>query len=316
MDKLIIVGGPTACGKSAVGIELAKRLKGSIISADSMQVYRGMDIGTAKVTQEEMQGIPHELVSIIDPWEEWNVVRFKEAAKEAVKKTISLNRIPILVGGTGFYIQALLYDIDFSRTRENTQYRNELETKLHDEGEKALFHLLVQEDPESAKVIHPHNVKRVIRALEYKKETGEKISSHNERERRRPAAYDAVFFCLTMERQKLYERIDARVDKMMQNGLLDEVIALQKNGLTRDDVSMQGLGYRQLLTYLDGDCTLDDAVQEIKTQTKHFAKRQLTWFRREKDVLWIHVDDWPSMSSMVDEMVRIIQSHDKNQEMR
>lgn len=308
MDKMVIVAGPTASGKSAAGVELCKRLQGSVISADSMQVYRGMDIGSAKITEEEMQGIPHELIDIADPSEEWNVVRFQREAKAAVQRITAKGRLPVLVGGTGFYIQALLYDIDFTETREDTAYRSLLEEKARTEGNESLYRMLLEKDPEAAAAIHQNNLKRVIRALEFTRETGEKISDHNEEQRKRQAAYDAVFFVLTMEREKLYRRIDLRVDQMMEAGLLEEVKRLQEQGVTSRDVSMQGLGYKQILQYLEGEGTLEDAVEQIKLQTRHFAKRQLTWFRRERDVIWVNTDEFPSREEMLDYMENTIRT--------
>lgn len=308
MDKMVIVAGPTASGKSAAGVELCKRLQGCVISADSMQVYRGMDIGSAKITEEEMQGIPHELIDIIGPSEEWNVVRFQREAKAAVQRITARGRLPVLVGGTGFYIQALLYDIDFTETREDTSYRSLLEEKARTEGNESLYRMLQEKDPEAAAAIHQNNLKRVIRALEFTRETGEKISDHNEEQRKRQAAYDAVFFVLTMEREKLYRRIDLRVDQMMEAGLLEEVKRLQEQGFTSRDVSMQGLGYKQILQYLEGEGTLEDAVEQIKLQTRHFAKRQLTWFRRERDVIWVNTDEFPSREEMLDYMENTIRT--------
>lgn len=308
MDKMVIVAGPTASGKSTAGVELCKRLQGSVISADSMQVYRGMDIGSAKITEEEMQGIPHELIDIIGPSEEWNVVRFQREAKAAVQRITARGRLPVLVGGTGFYIQALLYDIDFTETREDTSYRSLLEEKARTEGNESLYRMLQEKDPEAAAAIHQNNLKRVIRALEFTRETGEKISDHNEEQRKRQAAYDAVFFVLTMEREKLYRRIDLRVDQMMEAGLLEEVKRLQEQGFTSRDVSMQGLGYKQILQYLEGEGTLEDAVEQIKLQTRHFAKRQLTWFRRERDVIWVNTDEFPSREEMLDYMENTIRT--------
>lgn len=305
-NKMIIIAGPTASGKSEAGVRLAGRMNGSIISADSMQVYRGMDIGSAKITKEEMQGIPHELIDVADPHEEWNVVRFQKEAKEAEERIRKSGRLPILVGGTGFYIQALLYDIDFTETRKDFGFRTMLEEKAGREGPESLYRLLQERDPESAAAIHPNNIKRVIRALEFSRETGEKISDHNKEQKSRPAAYDAVYFVLTMDRDRLYRRIDLRVDRMMEEGLLDEVKRLRKEGFTSHDVSMQGLGYKQLLQYLDGEGTLEDAVSQIKLQTRHFAKRQLTWFRREKNVVWVNRDEFDSADDMLDAMEKTV----------
>ena len=289
MEKrpLIILTGPTAVGKTAASIGLAKAVGGEIISADSMQVYRHMDIGSAKITADEMQGIPHYLVDVLEPEEAFNVVRFQEMAKAAMQKIYAGGHIPIVVGGTGFYIQALLYDIDFTENDSDFSYREELEQTAGDKGAEYLHSLLKQADPEAAEQIHPHNIKRVIRALEFNRKTGQKISAHNEQERRKQSPYDFAYFVLTDDRKALYERIDRRVDKMMEQGLLEEVRALKDRGIARESVSMQGLGYKELLAYLDGEISLDEAIRIIKRDTRHFAKRQLTWFRRERDVIWI-----------------------------
>ncbi len=289
MEKkpLIILTGPTAVGKTAASIGLAKAVGGEIISADSMQVYRHMDIGSAKITEEEMQGIPHYLVDVLDPEEAFNVVRFQEMAKAAMQKIHDNGHIPIVVGGTGFYIQALLYDIDFTENDSDFSFREELEKTAREKGAEYLHSLLKQADPEAAEQIHPHNIKRVIRALEFNRKTGQKISTHNEQERRKQSPYEFAYFVLTDNREALYARIDRRVDKMMEQGLLEEVRALKDRGIARESVSMQGLGYKELLAYLDGEIPLEEAVRIIKRDTRHFAKRQLTWFRRERDVIWI-----------------------------
>ena len=284
---LIILTGPTAVGKTAASIGLAKAVGGEIISADSMQVYRQMDIGSAKITKEEMQGIPHYLVDVLDPEEAFNVVRFQELAKEAMEEIFRNRHIPIVVGGTGFYIQALLYDIDFTENDSDFSFREELEKTAREKGAEYLHSLLKQADPEAAEQIHPHNIKRVIRALEFNRKTGQKISTHNEQERRKQSPYEFAYFVLTDNREALYARIDRRVDKMMEQGLLEEVRALKDRGIARESVSMQGLGYKELLAYLDGEIPLEEAVRIIKRDTRHFAKRQLTWFRRERDVIWI-----------------------------
>lgn len=287
---LIILTGPTAAGKTSLSIRLAKALDGEIISADSMQVYRHMDIGSAKVTAAEMEGVPHHLIDVLDPTEDFNVVVFQELAKKALEGIYSRGHIPIVAGGTGFYIQALLYDIDFKENPEGGQIRQELETLAREKGAEELHRLLEQVDPESAKAIHANNVKRVIRALEYFRQTGEKISVHNEEERRRPSPYDFLYYVVHMERSRLYERIDRRVDQMLEQGLVAEVEGLKAMGCHRGMVSMQGLGYKEILDYLDGKCTLEEAVYILKRDTRHFAKRQITWFKRERDVRWLDRD--------------------------
>lgn len=285
---LIILTGPTAVGKTELSVELAKRIGGEIISADSMQVYRGMDIGSAKVTKEEMQGIPHYLIDEFDPADEFHVVKFQEYAKKYIHDICSRGNIPILVGGTGFYIQAVLYDIDFTENGEDHSYRSMLQEIADTKGAEALHEMLRKVDPASADAIHANNVKRVIRALEFYHETGQKISEHNEEERQKESPYQFVYFVLNDEREQIYQRIDLRVEKMLQAGLVDEVKKLQADGCTREMVSMQGLGYKEILDYLDGALSYDEAVRILKRDTRHFAKRQLTWFRRERDVTWVN----------------------------
>lgn len=284
---LIILTGPTAVGKTKLSVELAKRVNGEIISADSMQVYRGMDIGSAKVTKDEMQGVPHYLIDEFDPEEEFHVVKFQEYAKRYIREIRDKGKIPILVGGTGFYIQAVLYDIDFTENGSDTAYREKLQQTADEQGAAVLHDMLRQIDPASAEAIHENNVKRVIRALEYYHETGERISEHNEEERQKESPYQFAYFVLNDERSEIYRRIDLRVDQMIEQGLLDEVRALQEQGCTRDMVSMQGLGYKEMLDYLSGTLPFEEAVRILKRDTRHFAKRQLTWFRRERDVIWV-----------------------------
>lgn len=286
-QPLIILTGPTAVGKTSLSIELAKRIGGEIISADSMQVYRGMDIGSAKVTKEEMQDVPHYLIDEFEPWEEFHVVKFQEYAKRYIRQISEKGKIPILAGGTGFYIQAVLYDIDFTENGGDTEYRTFLQEIAQEKGAQALHEMLRTVDPASAKAIHANNIKRVIRALEYYHETGEPISKHNEQERVKESPYRFAYFVLNDARDTLYQNIDRRVDEMMRAGLLDEVRRLRENGCTRELVSMQGLGYKEMLDYLDGKYELKEAVRILKRDTRHFAKRQLTWFRRERDVIWL-----------------------------
>lgn len=287
---LIILTGPTGVGKTSASIGLAKRLGCEIISADSMQIYRYMDIGSAKITPEEMQGVHHYLVDELMPDQEFSVVHFQQMAKQAMDQIYANGHIPLVVGGTGFYIQALLYDIDFEETREDTDYRSFLEKQIQKEGIEWLYEQLKAVDPVSAGVIHPNNTKRMIRALEYYRLTGRPISAHNEQQRKKQSPYAFRYFVLNRARSELYRRIDLRVDQMMDQGLLEEVKALKAMGYDRSFVSMQGLGYKELLDHLDGKCSLEEAVATIKQSTRHYAKRQLTWFRREKEVTWLDID--------------------------
>ena len=300
---LIILTGPTAVGKTKLSIELAKAVNGQMISADSMQVYRHMDIGTAKIRSEEMQGIPHYLIDVLDPWESFDVVRFQTMAKEALEKIYAAGAIPIVVGGTGFYIQALLYDIDFDENDSETDYRTELQAFADLHGSEALHDRLRQVDEKSALMIHPNNVKRVIRALEFYHQTGTRISEHNETQRQKESPYRFVYFVLDDERERIYRRIDQRIDQMLDQGLVAEVKQLRDMGCTRDMVSMQGLGYKEILAYLDGECTLEEAVYILKRDTRHFAKRQLTWFRREQEVRWIERQEYPDEAAMLQAML-------------
>lgn len=301
---LIILTGPTAVGKTALSVQLARRIDGEIISADSMQVYKKMDIGSAKVTKEEMQGIPHHMIDILEPSEEFNVVIFQKRVKECITDIYRRGKLPILVGGTGFYIQAILYDINFTENEENSVCRQELQKIAEEKGNTFLHDMLREVDEEAAQSIHENNVKRVIRALEFYMLTGEKISEHNENEKKKSAAYNSCYFVLDDNRENLYRRIDKRVDRMLENGLLEEVRALSEAGCTKDMVSMQGLGYKELLSFLEGEISWERAVYLIKRDTRHFAKRQMTWFRREQDVIWIPKEEyWYDDSRILDVML-------------
>ena len=294
--KLIIIAGPTAVGKSAAAVALAKEIGGEIISADSMQVYRGMDIGSAKVTKEEMQGIPHYLIDIIDPSEDYNVVRFQEMAETAYEEIRSHGHIPILCGGTGFYIQAFLYHTDFREEPDagrHGMYREEYQKLAEQYGNVYLHERLEEVDPVAAAVIPANNVKRVIRALEYFRLHGEPISAHNqaEAEHRGISDYDYRFFVLTDDRAAIYDRINLRVDRMLEAGLVEEVRRLKAAGIRADSTAWKGIGYHELYEWLDGTCTYEEAVEAIKINSRHYAKRQLTWFRREPQAIWIDIRD-------------------------
>ncbi len=306
---LIILTGPTAVGKTALSIKLAKAIKGEMISADSMQVYRKMDIGTAKIKKQEMEGIQHYLIDVLDPKEEFNVALFQKMALSAMEDIYHKNKIPIIVGGTGFYIQALLYDIDFEETQISS-YRRELEEYAAIHGSHGLHERLRDIDPVSYEEIHENNVKRVIRALEFYKETGYPISKHNKEQQQKDSPYRFVYFVLNDEREKLYHKIELRIDQMIQEGLVEEVKQLLAYGCTADMVSMQGLGYKEIIPYLAGERSLEEAVYILKRDTRHFAKRQLTWFRREKEVTWIDKTKFSSEEAMLQHMLSILK--DKN----
>ncbi|MCR5743621.1 MAG: tRNA (adenosine(37)-N6)-dimethylallyltransferase MiaA [Lachnospiraceae bacterium] len=308
MDKrpLVILTGPTAVGKTSLSISLAKAIDAEIISADSVQVYRRMDIGSAKITAGEMEGVRHHLIDILEPTEDFNVAEFKRLVAEAMDDIYSRGKIPLIVGGTGFYIQAVLYDIDFAQNDGDLSYRHELEELARTHGSAYLYEMLRGVDPDSCETIHENNTKRVIRALEFYKQTGTKISEHNEAEHAKASAYNSAYFVLNLPREILYDRIDLRVDKMINDGLVEEVRALVGEGCRKGNTSMQALGYKEILDYLEGNISLDEAVYTIKRDTRHFAKRQLTWFRREKDVLWVDKSLFKTEEEILKNMLGIL----------
>jgi len=303
--KLVIITGPTAVGKTDLSVYLAKKLNGSIISADSIQVYKYMDIGSAKITPEEMQGIKHYLVDELYPDEEFNIYRFKTMAKAAMDEIYAEGKIPIIVGGTGFYIQSVVYDIEFEDDENNYEYREKLENLVKEKGNEYVHNMLKAVDPEAAEAIHMNNSKRVIRALEYYNQTGRKISEHNTEQREKSSPYDFKYFVLNRDRNVLYERIDKRVDIMIDDGLVSEVRGLLEMGYDRNLVSMQGLGYKEIAAYLEGEISLEEAKYILKRDTRHFAKRQLTWFRRERDVIWMDYEKYDNdIIRMGDEIIK------------
>ncbi|MBR2738924.1 MAG: tRNA (adenosine(37)-N6)-dimethylallyltransferase MiaA [Lachnospiraceae bacterium] len=291
--KLIVLTGPTAVGKTELSVRLAKKLDAEIVSCDSVQVYRGMDIGSAKVTPEEMQGVPHHLIDVLDPSEDFDLYRFQAMARAAVADIHARGKIPILSGGTGFYIQSVIYDVDLTENGEDPAVRARLKEIADREGPEALHAMLREADPASAEAIHPNNVRKVIRALEFLELSGTPISEHNARERQSESPYDLSYFVLNRPRSELYGRIDRRVDLMMEAGLEEEVRGLLAAGVPRGGTAMQAIGYKEIAAYLDGSCTRDEAVGRIKTASRHYAKRQLTWFRRERNVQWIELSEHP-----------------------
>ncbi len=305
-QPLIILTGPTAAGKTALSIRLAKAIGGEIISADSMQIYKKMNIGTAKIRPEEMEGVPHYLVDELEPDEPFNVVIFQQKARTAMTQIWQKGHIPIIVGGTGFYIQAILNDIDFKENDDNLSYRHRLEAIAENGGGDQLYGELQRTDPESAEKIHRNNVKKIIRALEYYHQTGQKISEHNAIESQKVSPYNYAYFVLTCPRDVLYQRIERRVDEMLEEGLVDEVAKLRAAGYSRQLVSMQGLGYKEILAYLDGEISLEEAIYILKRDTRHFAKRQLTWFKRERDVLWMDQSLYASSDDILADMIHIL----------
>lgn len=289
-QKLLVLGGPTAVGKTELSIKLAKELNGEIISADSMQIYKYMDIGSAKVTEKEMDGVKHHLIDVIEPDVPFSVADFKEHGEKAIKEILSQNKFPIIAGGTGLYINSLTCNMTFTEAEKDEEYRSKLEKLCEEKGNDYVHEMLKEIDPVSYKEIHANNRKRVIRALEVYKLTGKPFSSFNAGEDFYKSDYDVYYYVLTMNREKLYERINKRVDIMMKNGLLNECIKLKKMGYTSDMQSMQGIGYKELLYYLEGKITLEDAINMIKQGSRNYAKRQLTWFRRDKRCVFLDKD--------------------------
>lgn len=305
MKKLIVLTGPTAVGKTDLSIRLAKGVGGEIISADSMQVYRRMNIGTAKIRPEEMDGVRHHLIDILEPEESFNAFLFKEYAKKAADGIWERGNIPIIVGGTGFYIQTLLYDIEFAQS-DDDGIRDELNRLYAEKGAGYMHDMLQEIDPDYAAEVHENNVKKVIRAIEFYRQTGCRMSEHNAVQRERTSPYNFAYFVLSDDRKLLYDRIDRRIDKMLEEGLVDEVKALLSEGLKRDSVSMQGLGYKEIAAYLAGEISLDEAVYILKRDTRHFAKRQLTWFRREKNVEFVELDKLKSRDAAYEYMLGVL----------
>jgi len=308
MKDLIVLTGPTAVGKTSLSIALAKAVDGEIISADSMQVYKYMNIGTAKITEEEKCGIPHFLIDELEPDEEFNVTIFKNKVMGYIKDIKSRGNVPIIVGGTGFYIQSVIYDINFNEYGDDSNVRKKYEAMAETIGKSELHKKLALVDREYAASVSYNNVKKVVRALTFFEMTGEKLSEHNKRERERSSPFDFAYFVLTMDRKKLYERIDKRVDLMFDMGLVDEVKALMAKGYDKSLVSMQGIGYKEVIDYLNGKTSLEECIDIIKRDTRHFAKRQLTWFKREKVVTYIDKDEFDAEDKCLKEMLRVYNS--------
>ena len=306
MKKLVVLTGPTAVGKTSLSINLAKAINGEIISADCMQVYKRMDIGTAKIMPEEMDGVTHHLIDVIEPQEDFHVVRFKEMVLEAMEEIYAKGKIPIICGGTGFYIQAILYDIQFTDQEIDQEYRTSLEKFADENGNEALLEKLRQVDPDSAESIPANNRKRVIRALEYYKQTGEQFSVHNKRERDRISPYNFAYFVLNDDRELLYNRIDLRVDKMTEAGLIEEVKELLEEGCKPGMTSMDGIGYKEVISALNGEMSMEEALELIKKNSRNYAKRQLTWFRREKEVVWLDKTQLKTEQQLLDKILQTL----------
>lgn len=309
MKEVIVIVGPTASGKTNLSIELAKRLDGEIISADSMQVYKYMDIGTAKPTMEERQGIRHYLIDEILPSEEFNVVKFKNAAEAYIEDILSRGKRPVIVGGTGLYISSLINNVSFSETEIDWELREKLSKEAEEKGAQFIHDKLREVDPAAADSIHPNNVKRVVRALEVYYQTQMPISYHIERSREVPSKYKFIILGLTMDREKLYDRINRRVDIMLENGLVDEVKGLVELGYADSITSMQGIGYKEILSYLRGETTLEEAVEIIKRESRRYAKRQITWFKRINVINWLCIDNYGNTNNITEAAISRIISH-------
>ncbi|AEB75995.1 tRNA (adenosine(37)-N6)-dimethylallyltransferase MiaA [Clostridium botulinum] len=302
-QDLFILAGPTAVGKTDISIELAKKLNGEIISADSMQIYKHMDIGSAKITEEEKQGIKHYMIDFVEPLDEFSVAEFKEKATNTIDSISSKGNLPMIVGGTGFYIDSLIFNYDFANTYKDEEYRNHLKNLAEEKGKEYVHELLKDVDEESYKRLYPNDLKRVIRALEVFKLANKTISEFNAEQDKFDIPYNVYYFVLNMDRAKLYERINKRVDIMIERGLVEEVKMLRSMGCTADMQSMKGIGYKEILYYLDGKMTLEDAIELIKKGSRNYAKRQLTWFRKDKRVIWIDKDQYENDSDICDAIV-------------
>lgn len=303
---LIIISGATAVGKTELSIRLAQMINGEIISADSMQVYKNFNIGTAKASADEMKGIKHYLIDELDADEEFSVYEFKIRAEKYINKILSEGKIPIIVGGTGFYIQSVLYGIDFSEEKSDAKYRQQLEDIAQEKGKAFLHDMLLQVDPVSARKIHENDIKRVIRALDYYHENKCPISEHNHMQQQKEAEYNHAYFVLNRDRQTIYDRINKRVDIMISSGLVEEVRSLIAGGISPDSIAMQGLGYKETVRYINGEISLNRLSELIKLGTRHFAKRQITWFKRERDVNWLNYEDYSNADEMLNKMIEIL----------
>lgn len=303
MTDLFILAGPTAVGKTDISIKLAKKLNGDIISADSMQIYKHMNIGSAKVTKEEMCGIKHYMIDIIEPAESFNVLNYKNMAQNHITEIHGNQKLPMVVGGTGLYINSLIFNYSFTEAHVDKNYREYLQDTADKKGKEYIHNLLKEIDRESYEKLYPNDLKRVIRALEVYKLTGKTMSEFNKENNIYDIPYNVYYFVLTMDREKLYNRINKRVDIMISSGLIDEVLKLKSSGYNSSMQSMKGIGYKEILSYLDGSISMDDAIDMIKKGSRHYAKRQLTWFRKDPRVNWIDKDNFNDDNAIVDYII-------------
>lgn len=306
MNKILLIVGPTASGKSDIAIELAQVINGEIISADSMQIYKYMDIGTAKITPQEMKGIPHYMINEVDPRDEFSVAMFKEKSVEFINEILRRRKIPIIAGGTGLYINSLVSPWNFTPGEPDEKLRKRLEKLSIDKGNIILHNILERIDPSSAKKIHPNNVRRVIRAIEIYETTGQTKSYWDNKYREEDLLFEPILVGLTLNRDTLYNRIEDRIDIMIESGLIEEVKSLLDNGYDKDLVSMQGLGYKEIVRYIVGEYTYNVAIEILKRDTRHFAKRQLTWFRRDNRIKWFNVDEYEKKSLLIDDILKYL----------
>ncbi len=298
-EKLVIITGPTAVGKTELSIEVAKRFNGEIISSDSMQIYKHMDIGTAKISKDDMKGINHHLIDFLDPATEFSVYDYKEMASQVISVLNDENKLPIIAGGTGLYINSLVYDLNFSPIAPNKVLREKYDRIFIEEGSVGLYERLIKIDPESADRIDPNNHQRLMRALEVTESSGIPFSKYNKDFRKESDKYDMAYYCLNMDRDKLYDRINKRVDIMFEKGLLDEVKYLLDRGYNKDMLSMKAIGYKEIIAYLEGNMSLDKAIDNIKQGSRNYAKRQLTWFRRDNRIKWVNIDLFKDRNEMI-----------------
>lgn len=303
MNKIIAIAGPTAVGKTKFAIEVAKAFDGEVVSCDSMQLYKYMDIGSAKPTEEEMKQAKHHLVDFLDPRDDFSVAKYQQLAKDAIKDILSRGKVPVISGGTGLYLNSLLYDMDFSSVPEDFSYRNELTELAEREGHFVLHEMLEKLDAEAASKIHPNNVKKVIRALERLKEGEGKVKQFSEI-KEETSEYEVILIGLTRNRAELYERVNKRVDLLIEAGLLDEVKGLMEMGLTSENISMKGIGYKEIIEYFQGKYTLEEAVDTVKKNTRHYAKKQLTWFRRYDKMIWYDISEYADDEAAIEDMVQ------------
>lgn len=304
MNKIIVIAGPTAVGKTDLSIELAKVLHTEIISADSVQIYQQLNIGSAKPTVDEMQGIPHHLLDFVDPKDAFSVSDFEKMAKEKIHELHGKDKIPIISGGTGLYINSLIYDMNFGTSQVDEVFRSEMERLASEKGNLSVYEKLQEIDPKAAQRIHPNNVRRVIRALEINQITGKSAEDFSV-DPKKNSEYEVILIGLTRPRDILYDRINKRVEIMLNNGLLEEVKKLKKSGLDDSYQSMQGIGYKEVLEYLDGKVTYETMVDEIQKGSRHYAKRQLTWFKRYPDMYWLDLQEKTTQMAL-DEILSIL----------